>query len=59
MGLRLPSENPKDIEEALQKVLSDASFRQETRRIAQSFRAAGGAPKAAEWILSCCKSFLL
>ena len=55
MGLRLPSENPKDIEEALQKVLSDASFRQETRRIAQSFRAAGGAPKAAEWILSCCK----
>ena len=42
-------------EEALQKVLSDASFRQETRRIAQSFRAAGGAPKAAEWILSCCK----
>ncbi|MDY3691389.1 MAG: macrolide family glycosyltransferase [Dysosmobacter sp.] len=55
MGLRLPSEKPRDIEEALQTVLSDDSFRQQTNRIAQSFRTAGGAPKAAEWILSCCK----
>ena len=55
LGLRLPSEKPMDIREALQKVLSDDSFRRETNRIAQSFHAAGGAPKAAEWILSCCK----
>ena len=55
LGLRLPSEKPMDIREALQKVLSDDSFRQETNRIAQSFHTAGGAPKAAEWILSCCK----
>ncbi len=54
MGLRLTSEKPKDIGEALQKVLSDDSFRQKTNRIAQSFRIAGGAPKAAEWIFSCC-----
>lgn len=54
MGLRLTSEKPKDIGEALQKVLSDDSFRQKTNQIAQSFRIAGGAPKAAEWIFSCC-----
>ena len=53
MGLRLRSEDPKLIREALEKVLAEPSFRERTLEMAESFRAAGGAERAAEKILSC------
>ena len=53
MGLRLRSEEPKLIREALEKVLAEPSFRARTLEMAASFRAAGGAERAAEKILSC------
>ena len=56
MGLRLRSEEPQQIRKALETVLADPSYREQTARIARSFREAGGAKAAAEYILSCCKS---
>ena len=56
MGLRLRSEEPELIREALERVLADPSYKEQTARIARSFREAGGAKQAAEYILSCCKS---
>ena len=53
MGQRLRSEDPKLIREALEKVLAEPSFRERTLEMAASFRAAGGAERAAEKILSC------
>ena len=56
MGLRLRSEEPEQIRKALETVLADPSYREQTARIARSFREAGGAKAAADYILSCCKS---
>ena len=56
MGLRLRSEEPELIREALDRVLADPSYKEQTARIARSFQEAGGARRAAEYILSCCKS---
>ena len=56
MGLRLRSEEPELIREALDRVLADPSYKEQTGRIARSFQEAGGARRAAEYILSCCKS---
>ena len=53
MGLHLRSEEPKLIREALEKVLAEPSFRERTLEMAESFRTAGGAERAAEKILSC------
>ncbi|MDD6678464.1 MAG: glycosyl transferase [Firmicutes bacterium] len=55
LGLRLHSEEPDHIRKALETVLADPSYREQTGRIARSFREAGGAKMAAEYILSCCK----
>ena len=53
LGLRLKSEDPAHIREALERVLAETSYREQTERIARSFREAGGAKRAAEYILSC------
>ncbi len=55
MGLRLNAEDPDHIREALEKVLADSSYKERTERIAKSFREAGGAKRAADYILSCRK----
>ena len=55
MGLRLRSEDPAYIQEALERVLAEPSYKEQTDRIARSFREAGGAKRAAAYILSCCK----
>lgn len=55
MGLRLRSETPDDIRTALETVLTNPVYRERTERIARSFREAGGAKTAAEYILSCCE----
>ena len=55
MGLRLNAEDPDHIREALEKVLADSSYKERTERIAKSFREAGGAKQAADYILSCRK----
>lgn len=55
VGLRLRSEDPDHIREALESVLADPSYKEQTDRIARSFREAGGAKRAAAYILSCCK----
>ena len=55
MGLRLWSEDPAHIREALERVLAEPSYKEQTDRIARSFREAGGAKRAAAYILSCCK----
>ena len=55
MGLRLRSEDPAHIREALERVLDESSYKEQTARIARSFREAGGAKRAAEYVLSCCK----
>ena len=56
VGLRLRSEDPGHIREALESVLADPSYKEQTDRIARSFREAGGAKQAAVYILSCCKA---
>ena len=53
MGLRIRSEDPDHIREALERVLAEPSYKEQTVRIARSFREAGGARRAAEYILSC------
>ena len=55
LGLRLHSEKPSHIRAALETVLADPAYGERTARIAQSFRASGGAKAAAAYILSCCK----
>lgn len=55
MGLRLQAETPDDIRTALETVLTNPVYRERTERIARSFREAGGAKAAAEYILSCCE----
>jgi len=55
LGLRLKAEDPAHIREALENVLADPSYKEQTARIAKSFREAGGAKRAAAYILSCCK----
>ena len=55
MGLRLRSEDPAYIREALERVLAEPSYKEQTDRIARSVREAGGATRAAAYILSCCK----
>lgn len=55
MGLRLKTETPDDIRKALEDVLTNPEYKERTERIAQSFREAGGAKKAAEYIISCCE----
>ena len=56
MGLRLWSEDPDHIRATLEKVLDDPSYKERTERIARSFRDAGGARRAAEYILACRKT---
>lgn len=56
MGLRLRSEDPDHIRATLEKVLADPSYKERTERIARSFRDAGGARRAAEYILVCRKT---
>ena len=55
MGLRLRAETPDDIRRALETVLTNPVYKERTERIARSFREAGGAKTAAEYILSCCE----
>ena len=55
MGLRLRAETPDDIRRALETVLTTPVYKERTERIARSFREAGGAKRAAAYILSCCK----
>ena len=55
MGLRLRAETPDDIRKALETVLTNPVYKERTERIARSFREAGGAKTAAEYILSCCE----
>lgn len=55
MGLRLRSETPDDIRKALETVLTNPVYQERTERIARSFREAGGAKTAAEYILSRCE----
>ena len=51
LGLRLKSEG--HIREAISIVLRESSYREQTRAIGETFRAAGGAQRAAEKILDC------
>ena len=50
-GVMLEKDSAEGIRTAIDRVVNEGSFRTEARRIGESFRAAGGAPKAAEAIL--------
>ena len=50
-GVMLEKDSAEGIRAAIDRVVNEGSFRTEARRIGESFRAAGGAPKAAEAIL--------
>ncbi|MBE5797509.1 MAG: glucosyltransferase [Clostridiales bacterium] len=50
-GVLLGRASADSIRAAVDKVITDSSFREEAAKIARSFREAGGAPKAAEAIL--------
>ena len=51
LGLRLKNEGA--VREAVNRVLEEPSYRQKTLEMAETFRNAGGAERAAEKILSC------
>ena len=50
-GLRLTSESPAEIRRAVETILSEPSYRENAVKIADSFRASGGANEAADKIL--------
>ena len=54
-GVRLEKATAAAIRSAIDQVISNASYRAEALRIAQTFRAAGGAPKAVQHILNAAK----
>jgi MGT family glycosyltransferase len=55
LGVRLHSDRPGLLRTAVQAVLTDDGYRTRTARMAGIFRAAGGAERAAAFILSRCK----
>ena len=55
LGLRLKGTSPAQIREAIRQVLSGPGYRERTERMAETFRAAGGPERAADFILSRCK----
>ena len=54
-GVMLGKPNTAGIRAAIDQVINDGSYRQAAAKISKTFRAAGGAPKAAEHILSAAK----
>ena len=54
LGLGLRLKDRANIREAVFQVLADSEYRERTRRMGETFRAAGGAERAAEKILACC-----
>ena len=55
-GLRLKKTTPPAIRAALETAMRDSSYGENARKIADSFRACGGAKAAADRIESCCRA---
>ena len=51
LGIRLKSERPEEIKRAVKEALGNAAYRENTVKIGDTFRAAGGASLAAEKII--------
>jgi Glycosyl transferases, related to UDP-glucuronosyltransferase len=50
-GIMLKSDNPNDIKNAIEHILNDHTYKENSDKISKGFKAAGGAKKAADMIL--------
>ncbi|WP_071392904.1 macrolide family glycosyltransferase [Bacillus tuaregi] len=51
-GIKLKGSKPKDLRSAVAEVLADQTYRKNAQKLSESFRQAGGAVEAAQFILS-------
>lgn len=51
-GIRLPGNRPEELKTAVTKILSEPRYRESASKLAESFRNAGGAAKAADIIIA-------